>query len=53
VLPSVVSLLVATPRGRGSGSASIITDDGYLLTSAHVVDSADDATAVLADGSEL
>lgn len=53
VLPSVASLRVSTPRGRGSGSASIITNDGYLLTSAHVVDGADDATAVLADGSEL
>ena len=53
VLPSVASLLVSSPRGRGSGSASIITTDGFLLTSAHVVDGADAATAVLADGSEL
>jgi S1-C subfamily serine protease len=53
VLPSVASLLVSSSRGRGSGSASIITADGYLLTSAHVVDGVDAATAVLADGSEL
>ena len=37
VLPSVASLAVHTPRGDGSGSASVITPDGYLLTSAHVV----------------
>ncbi|PRY65873.1 S1-C subfamily serine protease [Glaciihabitans tibetensis] len=53
VLPSVASILVSTSRGRGSGSASVITDDGFLLTSAHVVEGADAATAVLADGSEV
>src|SRR6478609_5070322 len=37
VLPSVASLAVRTSRGEGSGSASVITADGYLLTSAHVV----------------
>lgn len=53
VLPSVASLLVTTSRGRGSGSASIITTQGHLLTSAHVVEGADAVTAVLADGSEV
>ena len=37
VLPSVASLTVRTGRGTGAGSASVITPDGYLLTSAHVV----------------
>ncbi|HKH53360.1 MAG TPA: peptidase S1, partial [Mycobacterium sp.] len=37
VLPSVASLAVRTQKGEGSGSASVITPDGYLLTSAHVV----------------
>jgi S1-C subfamily serine protease len=53
VLPSVASLLVSTSRGRGSGSASIITPQGHLLTSAHVVEGADTVTAVLTDGSEV
>jgi S1-C subfamily serine protease len=53
VLPSVASILVSSSRGRGSGSASIITSDGFLLTSAHVVEGVDVATAVLADGTEV
>ena len=52
VLPSVASLRVRTRRGEGSGSASVITDDGFLLTSAHVVDGATSAVAAFADGTE-
>ena len=52
VLPSVASLRVRTRRGEGSGSASVITDDGVLLTSAHVVDGATSAVAAFADGTE-
>jgi len=52
VLPSVASLRVRTRRGEGSGSASVITDDGFLLTSAHVVDGASSAVAAFADGTE-
>jgi S1-C subfamily serine protease len=51
VLPSVASLEVRTARGRGgAGSASVITGDGYLLTSAHVVAGASTAEAAFADG---
>ncbi|WP_250280497.1 MULTISPECIES: trypsin-like peptidase domain-containing protein [unclassified Frankia] len=39
VSPAVASLRVRTPRGEGAGSAVVFTDDGFLLTSAHVVDS--------------
>src|SRR5436305_15026344 len=42
-----------TRRGRaeGGGSAVVITPDGYLLTSAHVVDATDGrATAAFPDG---
>ena len=52
VLPSVASLRVRTRRGEGSGSASVITEDGFLLTSAHVVDGATSAVAAFADGTE-
>ena len=51
VLPSVASLEVRTSRGRaGAGSASVITHDGYLLTSAHVVAGATTAEATFTDG---
>jgi S1-C subfamily serine protease len=52
VLPSVASLRVRGRRGEGAGSASVLTTDGFLLTSAHVVEEADQATASFADGSE-
>jgi S1-C subfamily serine protease len=53
VLPSVASLAVRTSRGDGSGSASVITPDGYLLTSAHVVAGANNAEAAFTDGTTV
>jgi S1-C subfamily serine protease len=53
VLPSVASLAVRTSRGDGSGSASVITPDGYLLTSAHVVSGANTAEAAFTDGTTV
>jgi len=53
VLPSVASLRVRGPRGSGAGSASVLTPDGFLLTSAHVVDGAQTAEATFTDGSEV
>jgi S1-C subfamily serine protease len=53
VLPSVASLAVRTRRGDGGGSASVITPDGYLLTSAHVVVGADSAEATFTDGTSV
>ena len=53
VLPSVASLSVRTPRGEGAGSASVITADGFLLTSAHVVSGATSAEALFADGTSV
>lgn len=58
LLPSVASLRVLhrVPGGRtprGAGSAVIITPDGFLLTSAHVVERSVGGTATLADGREL
>jgi S1-C subfamily serine protease len=50
VLPSVASLAVRSRRGEGAGSASVITDDGILLTSAHVVSGARSAEATFSDG---
>jgi len=53
VLPSVVSLRVATRRGTGGGSGSVLTPDGYILTSAHVVDGARQAEVTFSDGGEV
>ena len=52
VLPSVAALTVRTPRGAGAGSGVVFTDDGFLLTSAHVVAGADGGTAAFGDGTE-
>jgi S1-C subfamily serine protease len=53
VLPSVASLAVRSRRGEGSGSASVITSDGYLLTSAHVVGTARFAEATFTNGATV
>ncbi len=37
---------------RGSGSAVVFTDDGFLLTNAHVVGGGREGTVVFAEGSE-
>ncbi|WP_328430976.1 MULTISPECIES: S1C family serine protease [unclassified Streptomyces] len=53
--PKVAALNVAhrRPSGRfvrGTGSAVVFTDDGFLLTNAHVVGHSDAGTASFADG---
>ncbi len=55
---SVASLRVQrrTRRGRvqaGAGSAVVLTHDGFLLTSAHVIGASDGGTARFTDGREL
>ena len=53
VLPSVASLRVRVGGRQGAGSASVLTADGFLLTSAHVVEGAERAKADFADGTEV
>lgn len=57
MLPSVASIRIRRriPGGRdaaGGGSAVVITPDGFLLTSAHVVEGAAEVRALLSDGRE-
>src|SRR5690242_19767975 len=56
--PRVAALHVSrrTVDGRfaaGAGSAVVFTDDGFLLTNAHVVGRADAGTVAFADGSTV
>jgi S1-C subfamily serine protease len=51
--PSVANLRVSLRRGTGGGSAVVITPDGFLLTSAHVVARSAKGRASLVDGREL
>jgi S1-C subfamily serine protease len=51
--PSVASVRVRGARGEGTGSASVITGDGFLLTSAHVVDRAESVKVDFADGTSV
>ena len=58
LIPSVASLRVMArvPGGRrphGSGSGVVVTPDGFLLTSAHVVERSNGGVATFADGREL
>ena len=53
VVPSVAALRVGRRGRQGTGSGVVVTPDGYLLTSAHVVSAADQGTAGLPDGREF
>jgi S1-C subfamily serine protease len=52
VVPSVASLIVRTARGEGAGSGVAFTDDGFMLTSAHVVAGAQAGLAEFTNGTE-
>jgi S1-C subfamily serine protease len=52
VLPTVASLTVQTRRGGGAGSGVVLTSDGFLLTSAHVVAAASTGRVAFADGTQ-
>lgn len=51
LLPRVAAVQVRRRgRARGSGSAVVLTEEGHLLTNAHVVGDADGGEAEFADG---
>src|SRR5579872_5093202 len=53
VLPSVASLRVGSMGRGGAGSGVVITPDGFLVTSAHVLAAGGSTTASFLDGSEF
>jgi S1-C subfamily serine protease len=57
LLPHVASVRVrGSRRGmtyEGAGSAVVFTDDGYLVTNAHVVGNTERGTAAFGDGTEV
>ncbi len=52
VVPVVTALHVARGPVEGAGSAVVLSPDGYLLTSAHVVAGTSEGTATFSDGHE-
>jgi S1-C subfamily serine protease len=50
VAAEITPKVASVRAGRGSGSAVVFTDDGFLLTNAHVVGRAAGGTAAFADG---
>jgi S1-C subfamily serine protease len=53
VVPSVAALRVGRGERQGAGSGVVLTSDGYLLTSAHVVTGAERGAASFSDGTEM
>lgn len=50
--PSVLSVVVSSGRGEGAGSAVAFTRDGFLVTSAHVVEGVNGGAVFTFDGQE-
>src|SRR4029078_10953471 len=50
--PRVASLRIRGRRRESAGSAVVLSDEGHLITNAHVVASASSGTAEFADGTE-
>jgi S1-C subfamily serine protease len=58
LIPRVAAVQVSTPRrdggiATGAGSAVVFTNDGFLLTNAHVVGRAEAGQAAFADGTTV
>ena len=52
-IPSVVSIICQSRTGSSSGTGVVLTDDGYIVTNAHVVEGAASISVLLTDGREL
>lgn len=52
VVDTVLPAVAGVTTRRSAGSAVVVTDDGHLLTSAHLLGAADAAVVLFADGTE-
>ena len=52
-IPSVVSITCTLSGGSGSGTGVVLSENGYLVTNAHVVDGAREIQVLLTDGRTL
>ena len=52
-IPSVVSISCHMSRGTSSGTGVVLTEDGYLVTNAHVVEGAFEISVLLTDGRQF
>lgn len=52
VSDSVVGISCLFPSGTGTGTGIIMSEDGYIITNAHVVNGASDITVVFTDDQE-
>ena len=52
-IPSVVSITCTFDNGSGSGTGVVLTESGYLVTNAHVVEGAKNIQVLLTDGRTL
>ena len=51
VIPSTVTVVTELPRGASVGTGVILTEDGYIITNAHVIAGGTSCYVALADGS--
>ena len=52
-IPSVVSIICSGSRSSSTGTGVILTDDGYVVTNAHVIDGAVSVSVRLTDDREF
>jgi 2-alkenal reductase len=52
-VPGQVTFFGRLPDGQSSGSGVIISPEGYIVTNNHVVESANDLSVILSDGTQL
>ena len=49
-IPSVVSVICTLSGGSSTGTGVVLSDDGYIVTNAHVVEDAQEISVLLTDG---